>query len=100
MQNSHNHLEYSKQTSWHKDSYDRFLNSNLPNLLCENFPVTNYNFTKNNDQTGSIELTITSASGEVTITYDNIPYPTPAGIFTINRQNIIVSPVKPKSIPH
>lgn len=77
---------------WHKTSFDAFLNESLPQLLAEQVPLIGYERISLDDYTCQIRLTLASPSGDIHVTYTDLPQPDQSGIFTIKGKKIAVVP--------
>ncbi|MBA3944735.1 MAG: hypothetical protein H0X37_09270 [Herpetosiphonaceae bacterium] len=80
-------------TPWHTASFDRFLHEGLPHLLATQLPLTGYRVTTISPATCSLHVVVASADGELTTTYDDIPYPDPDGVFIVEHQQRVVLPL-------
>lgn len=69
--------------TWHKASFDNFLNDALPQLLADRLPLAGYAHNIADDHTCAITVTL-AGPNHVTTTFKEIPYPTAEGLFTLN----------------
>jgi hypothetical protein len=80
-------------TPWHKRSYDRFLQEQLPQLLSERLPLVSYAALPSGPQTCEIHLALASGhNGEVELTYNGILQPDEEGLFEIEGEPYVVVP--------
>jgi hypothetical protein len=80
-------------TPWHKTSFDRFLHQTLSELLVDRLHLDGYRV----DCSGNAECGITlsgGASGDpFEVTYPSLPAPDDSGVFRLDGEERIVSPV-------
>jgi hypothetical protein len=77
---------------WHKASYDRFIQEQLPQLLAERLPLAGYRVNIANVYTCQVIVTLMVGAQEVEVTCDALPYPDDEGIFVINGNKRVVVP--------
>jgi hypothetical protein len=82
----------STTAPWHKASFDHFLNECLPQLLAEHVPLIGYTVTPTDQYTFQLQLTLASPTGEVHITYTDLPQPDQDGIFAFKGKRLVVVP--------
>ena len=63
---------------WHKESYDTFINDQLPQLLAARLPLAGYRVENPTEQTCTITVAIRNGNGEIEVEYPDIPYPSTA----------------------
>ena len=68
-------------TPWHRDSWDKFINGTLPELLGERLPLTSYSVTETGTYTCTVTVGLDGEEGEIELVYDDIPQPDADGIF-------------------
>jgi hypothetical protein len=80
-------------TSWHKRSYDRFLQEQLPELLSERLPLVSYAAVSSGPHSCEVHLTLASGrNGEVELVYSGIPQPDEEGLFELEGDPYVVVP--------
>ena len=80
--------------TWHKESYDRFLNEQLPQLLSERLPLAGYQVESTGDYTCRVQVAVVAGSGQqASVDYTDVPQPDEQGIFLINNQPWTVVPL-------
>ena len=60
---------------WHKESYDTFINDQLPQLLASRLPLAGYRVTETSEQTCTVAVAIRNGNGEIEVEYPDIPRP-------------------------
>lgn len=85
-------MTISTATPWHKASFDNFLDERLPQLLAQQIPLLGYERKTSSASTCQITLILASSAGEVQMTYEDLPQPDQAGVFTVNGQALVVVP--------
>ena len=78
---------------WHKESYDRFVNTGLPQLLSERLPLEAYAVTEDGPDTCALALALAGGSGTVHIRVDDVPRPDDTGVFRIDGTEVVVTPI-------
>ena len=78
---------------WHKESYDTFINDNLPILLADRLPLSGYRVTKTSEQTCTVTVAIRNENGEIEVEYQDIPVPSEQGTFQIEGKETVVIPL-------
>ena len=58
---------------WHRESWDRFVNELLPDLLRERVPLVDYRMESTGDYTCGMEVIVEGAEGDVQLTFDDLP---------------------------
>ncbi len=82
------------KAAWHKESYDRFLNEQLPQLLAERLPLAGYQVEQTGDYTCSVKILVINETGSpAEVTYFDVPQPDNDGIFMTNRNPWTVVPL-------
>ncbi len=82
------------KATWHKESYDRFLNEQLPQLLAERLPLAGYQVATTGDYTCSVKILVINETGApAEVTYFDVPQPDNDGIFMTNRNPWTVVPL-------
>ncbi len=80
-------------TPWHKRSYDRLLQEQLPKLLSKRLPLVSYAALPSGPYSCEIYLALTSGrNGEVEVTYSGIPQPDEEGQFELEGDPYVVVP--------
>ena len=72
---------------WHRQSFDRFIASELPRLLREKLPVQDYRTEELSSHSRKVEV----AFGAIALAYE-IPQPDADGVFLLNGQGQVVLP--------
>lgn len=81
------------KATWHKESYDRFLNELLPQLLGERLPLVGYHVESTGPYTCRVTVSVATESGyNAEVTYDNVPQPDEHGLFVVNDEERTVVP--------
>jgi hypothetical protein len=80
---------------WHKESFERLMQEQLPKLLAARLPLTGYHFEPTGHYSCRVAVAIAPASGakEIEVEYKDIPQPDEEGIFEIAGQQRVVMPV-------
>jgi hypothetical protein len=78
-------------TPWHKESYDRLLSKNLPELLAKRIPLVGYQLEDSNTYACKVTISISNEAGMIEITCQ-LPQPDEQGIFQINGETLVVVP--------
>ncbi|MFN2131452.1 MAG: hypothetical protein ACK2VD_13065, partial [Anaerolineae bacterium] len=79
-------------TPWHKRSYERFLQEQLPELLSDRLPLVSYAALPSGTHRCEIHLALASGhNGEVELTY-SIPQPDEEGTFDLEGEPYVVVP--------
>ena len=78
---------------WHKESFNRFINNRLPELLAERMPLAGYHVESTSTYTCRVEVAFGFSSGNLEESYTDIPQPDDDGVFNINGKDRIVLPV-------
>jgi hypothetical protein len=71
-------------TPWHKASFDRFLHERLPQLLAERLPLVGYHVASTGRYTCRVQVTLSSADGDVALAYDGLAQPDDRGILAFD----------------
>lgn len=79
-------------TPWHTASFDDFLNEQLPQALSQQVPLIGYQRESSDVYTCQITLTLASSTGEVQVTYTDLPQPDQTGVFMVHGQALVVVP--------
>ena len=80
-------------TPWHKRSYDRFLQEQLPELLSERLPLVSYAAVSTGPHSCEVNLTLASGrNGEVELVYTGIPQPDEEGLLELEGGPYVVVP--------
>jgi len=77
---------------WHKESYDRFMNDRLPELLAARLPLAGYRVEPTGAYTCNVTITLGHASGDVELEYSDVPQPDGEGVFDIEKRHLVVVP--------
>jgi len=78
---------------WHKESYDTFINDQLPQLLAARLPLSGYRVTEYAEQTCTITVAIRNGNGEIEVEYPDIPVSSERGTFQIEAQEYVIIPL-------
>lgn len=78
---------------WHKESYNRFINNRLPELLAARMPLAGYHVESTGTYTCRMEIAFGFSSGNLEESYPDIPQPDDDGAFNINGRERIILPV-------
>jgi hypothetical protein len=87
------HQPLTPTSPWHKESYDIFINDQLPQLLADRLPLVGYRVNQTSEQTYTIAVAIRNGNGEIEVEYQNIPVPSTRGAFQIKGQEYVVIPL-------
>ena len=68
------------EPTWHRESYDRFLQERLPELLADRIPLTGYKAEFTSETTARVTVTINGPKGEVSTTFDDLARPDVDGL--------------------
>ncbi|HTI15662.1 MAG TPA: hypothetical protein VL461_14035 [Dictyobacter sp.] len=79
-------------TSWHKASYDRFIQESLPALLDTCMPLIDYQVYATTTYTCDISLSLSDGANDVSVVYHDIPRPDDEGLFIIDGKKFAVVP--------
>ena len=77
---------------WHKQSYDRFLGEQLPELIAERLPLQAYSVTPAGPHTCTVAVTLANAAGSVSLEIEDVPKPDESGLFELDGKRIVVVP--------
>lgn len=80
--------EISTDAFWHRESYDRFVNGRLPQLLAARLPLTFYEVTPKDDYRCTVRLAVS----DVEANYD-LFMPDETGLFTVDDAPFVVVPL-------
>ena len=86
-------MKLNVATPWHKESFDRFIHENLPQLLAERVPLAGYEVASAGPKTCSLKVAFSTTAGEVKVEFSGIPLPDEDGIFEVGGRRRIVVPV-------
>ncbi len=78
---------------WHKESFNRFTNNRLPELLAVRMPLAGYHVESTSTYTCRIEIAFGFGSGNLDESYTDIPQPDDDGVFNIDGKERIVLPI-------
>lgn len=78
---------------WHKESWDRFVNEFLPDLLKERVPLVDYRTEPTGPYTCEVEVIVQGADGDVLLSFNNLPKPDDAGVFKVDGSYRVVVPL-------
>src|SRR5437763_1194286 len=73
---------------WHRESFDRFLQEGLPQLLAARLPLAGYHARCSGS---TVTVAVAPGDGGLEVTYE-IPCPDEEGIFHLNDQRAVVVP--------
>lgn len=85
-------MSLNPSTPWHKASYDRFLQGDLPQLLAGRIPLVAYRVESTGPYTCRVVVALGSSSGDVEVAYTDLPQPDDDGLFEINGELRVVLP--------
>jgi RNA polymerase Rpb2, domain 6/RNA polymerase Rpb1, domain 2/RNA polymerase Rpb2, domain 3 len=85
----------SAQTSapWHQQSFIKFLNHDLPNLLRNRIPLSDYSAKTDDQYSSTIEVTLTAGKLQLREVYPKLPYPDLDGCFLLDQRRYVVVPI-------
>jgi hypothetical protein len=86
-------IETAVSTPWHRESFDRFLQERLPQLLAERMPLASYLVEATGETTCRVRVLLAGPSGEVAVEYGDLPRPDADGLFAIDGTRRVVVPV-------
>ena len=75
------------EPTWHRESYDRFLQERLPELLAERLPLVGYKAAFPTETTASVTITVSGPTGDVSTTFDNLARPDHEGLLYLEVSN-------------
>ena len=78
--------------SWHKRSYDRFLNERLPELIAARLPLEAYRAEATGPNACRVSLILANAAGTTRLEIDNVPAPDETGLFRVDGKKLVVLP--------
>ena len=78
---------------WHKESFNRFINDQLPKLLAARMPLAGYHAESTGTYTCRIEVAFGLGMGNLEESYTDIPQPDDDGVFNIDGKERIVLPI-------
>jgi hypothetical protein len=78
---------------WHRDSFDRFLQTGLPELLSDRLHLHGYRSSCDGPNACGIALSVRTPEGPVEVRYPSLPSPDESGIFRVEGAELIVCPV-------
>ena len=78
---------------WHKESFNRFINNRLPELLAARMPLAGYHVESTSTYTCRIEVAFGFSSGNLEESYTDIPQPDDDGVFSIDGKERIILPI-------
>jgi hypothetical protein len=70
---------------WHQESFDRFLQERLPELLSQRLPLAGYSAEFTSETTARVTVSVTGPNGEVTAVYDDLPRPDAGGLLWLEQ---------------
>lgn len=79
---------------WHKESFKRFMQEHLPQLLAARLPLAGYQYEPTGDYTCRVAITLATRPGEqeLEVEYTELPQPDDEGVFLINGRRRVVVP--------
>lgn len=77
---------------WHRESFDRFTQEQLPQLLAERLPLAGYHVESTGTYTCLMKLTLRGESGEIELVYPDLPQPDQDGVFLVDGNYRVVVP--------
>src|SRR5687767_3647373 len=77
---------------WHKASFDRFMQEQLPQLLAERLPLAAYRFEPTGTYTGRVTVAVDTNAQTVEVEYTDLPLPDETGVFMVNGERRTVVP--------
>ena len=81
------------EAPWHCESYDRFIDETLPELLASRLPLLSYRANQSGVHACTLTITAGNRQGSATIEVQGVPRPDAAGVFSVEGQRVVVSPV-------
>lgn len=86
-------MSVNTASPWHKQSFDGFLKTRLPQLLADRLPLANYHVEDTGPYACRVTVAVTGKSGEVSVEYASVPRPDEGGVFELDGQRRVVLPV-------
>lgn len=81
------------KATWHKESYDQFLNALLPQLLADRLPLADYRVMSTDTYMCQITVSVAAADGNIaTAVYNDLPQPDEQGLFVVQESKFTVVP--------
>ncbi len=80
------------KATWHKESYDHFINESLPGLILKYLPLEKYNVTSKSPYSCDIAMSFKAGGKIIRQNITGIPQPDDSGAFKIKNQIIVVVP--------
>ncbi len=87
------HQPLRPTSPWHTESYDIFINDQLPQLLAARLPLSGYQVTQTSEQTYTVVVAIRNGNGEIEVEYPHIPLPSERGTFQIEGKEFVIIPL-------
>ncbi|RPJ42881.1 MAG: hypothetical protein EHM21_12245, partial [Chloroflexi bacterium] len=78
---------------WHKRSYERFLNEQLPRLLAARLPLAGYTVQPEDEYHCQVSVEITVNDHAIAVDYPHLPQPDELGLFSLDEQPYVVIPI-------
>ena len=78
--------------SWHRESFDRFVDRRLPQLLGERLPLADYQIEEGDSYTFTLNLRLGLGEEPVEVRYPDLPRPDGDGLFCIDGNYRVVVP--------
>ena len=79
-------------TPWHKESFNRFMEDRLPQLLSSRIPLAGYHFESTGSYTCSVRIILATDSVDIEVDYTDIPQPDDEGLFKIDGKLYVAMP--------
>ena len=86
-------MAINESTPWHKESFNRFLQDRLPQLLAKRLPLVAYEAAPTVRYTCRLAITLRSIGDDVEVDYPDFPQPDEDGLFEIDGVLVVVSPI-------
>ena len=78
---------------WHRETYERFFNEYLPQLLGERLPLASYSAEPSGERAFSVRLSVRNNGKEVAAELADLPAPDEDGIFLVDGRERLVLPI-------
>ncbi|BDI28397.1 hypothetical protein CCAX7_004480 [Capsulimonas corticalis] len=75
------------ETTWHQESYDRFLQERLPELLSERLPLAGYSAEFPSETTARVTVSVLGSGSEISATFDGLHRPDREGMLWLGGDN-------------
>ena len=77
-------MSQNANATWHRKSYERLLQHQLPGLLAERLPLVGYHTDTADPYTARVRVIMASTTnGDIELDFPNVPQPDKDGLFRI-----------------